>query len=95
MNACDHQVREREIEMENDKTENFVASHCSSSAGGKGGCWLVFVKAPHDRKCDACEMHSATLYELRVGQVKFKICCFCKSNIHSGIKRCDGPDDCY
>jgi hypothetical protein len=81
--------------MSKESDRDSVASHCSSSAGGKGGCWLGFVKSPHDRKCDACEMHSATLYSLQVGQLKFRICCFCKSSIGSGIERVDGPDDCY
>jgi hypothetical protein len=64
-------------------------------AGGKGGCSLGFVREKHDRKCDACEMHSATLYLLRVGQLQFRICCFCKSNIGCGIEKVDGPADVY
>jgi hypothetical protein len=58
------------------------------------GCRISFAKTPHSRKCEVCDMPSATLYLLQVGKLEFRICCMCKSTLRSDIDKVDGPD-CY
>lgn len=55
-------------------------------------CQLQVAKPPHSQICGVCEMRSATLYTLRVGDRQFVICPFCKANLREDIKSYEGPD---
>jgi hypothetical protein len=59
------------------------------------GCRIQVLRENHERKCQVCDMPSATLYVLQVGIQLFRICPLCKATLRSDIEKIDGPGDDY